>query len=104
VGGVRRPGTASQNLADGWRRVGVDVEIVGEIALGIEVDRQDVHADPAQHVGQGADERGLAGAALLGEDGDGVGRSGEDGAHREIPCWNAGSNLRHSPRLSSIHT
>ena len=65
---------AGQHLADRRRGVGVDVEVVGEVALRVEVDRQHVQADPAQHVGQRADHGRLAGAALLREDRDRVGR------------------------------
>ena len=61
---------AGEHIADGGRRVRIDVEVVREVALGIEVDGEHPQPDPAEDVGQGPDRRGLAGAALLGEDRD----------------------------------
>ena len=49
---------------------GLDVEVVREVALGVEVDRQDVEAGEPEDVGEMADGRRLARAALLGEDCD----------------------------------
>ena len=67
VGGL---GAAGEDVADGRLGVGVDVEVVGQVALRVEVDREHVEPDAAEDVGEGADRRRLAGAALLGEDCD----------------------------------
>ena len=67
-----------------WRRprrtsaiVGVasggDVEVVGEVALRVEVDGEHVEPDPAQDVGQRSNSGGLARAALERQDGDRLG-------------------------------
>ena len=68
VGGL---GLAGQHVGDGGRGVGRHVEVVGEVALGVEVHAQHLEPGAPEHVGQGADGRRLAGAALLGEDRDG---------------------------------
>ena len=41
---------AGQHLADGRRRVRVDVEVIGEVALRVEVDGQHVQPDAPEHV------------------------------------------------------
>ena len=71
-------GAAGQHVADRRRRVGVDVEVVGEVALRIEVDREHVQVDPPEDVGQRADRGRLAGPALLREHRD---RCRHRGAH-----------------------
>src|SRR3712207_8679144 len=43
---------------------------VRQVALRIEVDREDAQVQPAQDVRERPDRRGLPGAALLGEDRD----------------------------------
>ena len=68
--GVVGLGAAGQHVADRRRRVGVDVEVVGEVALRVEIDGEHAQPDPAEDVGQRADGGRLAGAALLGEDCD----------------------------------
>ena len=53
-------------------RVGGHVEVVGQVALGVEVHHEHVQPGAPEDVGQRAHRRGLAGAALLGEDRDRV--------------------------------
>jgi hypothetical protein len=67
---------AGEHLGDGRGGVGRDVEIVRQVALRVEVEREHVEVEPAQDVGQRAHRRGLAGAALERENGDGVGHGG----------------------------
>ena len=67
VGGSR---AAAQHVADGRARLRVDVEVVGQVALRVEVDRERREADAPEDVGERAHHRRLAGAALLGEDCD----------------------------------
>ena len=71
-GGVGAPG---EDVADRRGRLGIDVEVVRQVALRIEVDHEDVEPRLAEDVGQRADSRRLAGAALLGEDRDLLGHS-----------------------------
>src|SRR5437870_13695005 len=52
---------------------GVEIEVVGEIALRIEVDRERAHLATAKCVGKRAHGSRLAGAPLLREHGDRVG-------------------------------
>ena len=66
----RRLGAAGEHVADRRRGLGIDVEVVRQVALRVEVDGQHVEADAPEDVGQGPDRRRLAGAALLGEDCD----------------------------------
>ena len=75
--GTTRPCTASAARACPWRtspsvgwRVRVGVEVVGEVALGVGVDRQHVHPEALEDVRQRADHGRLSGAPLLGQDGD----------------------------------
>jgi hypothetical protein len=70
VDGVCRLGLAGKHLGHGRGRVGGYVEVVGEVALRIEVDAQDLEAAAAVGVGERAHRGGLPGAALLGENGD----------------------------------
>ena len=70
VGGL---GPAGEDVADGRLGVGIDVQVVGQVALRVEVDRQHLEPELAEDVAQGPDRRRLAGAALLGEDCDGRG-------------------------------
>ena len=83
----RRPARARRApLRSSASASGVDVEVVGEVALGVEVHRQDVQADPAEHVVEGADHGRLARAALLGQDGDRGGtRAGSSSIARARP-------------------
>ncbi len=66
---VRFPdlGGARQHFADRRGRVGIDVEVVGQVALRVEVDGQNAQPDAAEDVRQRTHRRGLAGAALLRE-------------------------------------
>ena len=59
-----------EDVADRRLDAGVDVEVVRQVALGVEVDGEDVEAGAPEDVGEMADGRGLARAALLGEDRD----------------------------------
>ncbi len=65
--GLRPPG---QHVADRRGDVGVDVQVVGQVPLGVEIDCQDVQADPLQDVSNRPHGRRLAGAALLRQDRD----------------------------------
>ena len=56
---------AREHIGDRRLHVGRQVEVVGEVALRIEVNRQRAHAATTQDVGQRADRRGLPGAPLL---------------------------------------
>ena len=58
-------GAAGQHVGDRRLRLGVDVEVVREVALGVEVDGEDPQAAAPEDVGEGADRRRLAGPALL---------------------------------------
>ena len=60
-----------EHVADRRLRVGGDVEVVGEVALRVEIDGEHLEAGTAEDVGERAHRRRLAGAAFLGEDGDG---------------------------------
>ena len=86
--GSRRPpwpGRRARPRPSGRRRR--DVEVVGQVALRVEVHAQDVEPGAPEDVGERADGRRLAGAALLGEDRDGRTHcSGEDTRPRE-PVW-----------------
>ena len=70
VDGLARLGAPGEHVADRRRGVGIDVEVVGQVALRVEVDGEDVQPDPPKDVGQRPDRGRLAGAALLGEDRD----------------------------------
>jgi hypothetical protein len=76
VRGSLRLGVAAQHVGDRRRGVRRDVEVVGEVALGIEVDGEHVEADPAQDVRQGPNSGGLARAALERQDSDRLGHGG----------------------------
>ncbi len=67
-----RAGAAGEHVGDRRLGVGRDVEVVGQVSLGIEVDRERPYAAAAKCVGQRANGRGLARASLLGEHGDRV--------------------------------
>ena len=69
---VARPVRTSPTVGCG---VGVDVEVVRQVALRVEVDREHAQARAAEDVGERAHRRRLAGAALLGEDRDRVSHS-----------------------------
>ena len=58
---------AGQHVGDRRLDVGRQVEVVGQVALRIEVDRERAHAGTPERVGEGAHRGRLAGAALLGE-------------------------------------
>jgi hypothetical protein len=60
-----RLGASGEHVGDRRLDVGGQVEVVGQVALRVEVERQRAHAAATQHVGQRAHRRGLAGAALL---------------------------------------
>ena len=62
--------------------VGRQVEVLGEVALGVEVDGERAHPAAPQHVGERAHRGRLAGAALLGEDGDLDGHRPDTTRHR----------------------
>ena len=75
----RELGAAGEDVADRRGGVGVDVEIVRQVALRVEVDREHAQLEPAEHVGQGPDRRRLARPALLRED--------RDRGHRRGTIW-----------------
>ena len=60
--GLRPP---CQDVTDGGRNIGIDVEVVRQVALRVEIDGQDTQARAPEHVGERAHRGGLAGAALL---------------------------------------
>ena len=65
---LRHGGAPAEHVGDrGPSAVGRDVEVVGEVALGVEVHGERAHLRAAQGVGECAHRGGLAGAALLGE-------------------------------------
>ncbi len=68
--GLGGPHLALEHVGQGRVRVGVGVEVVGEVALRIAVDGQHVEPEPVEDVGERAREGGLAGAPLLREDRD----------------------------------
>jgi hypothetical protein len=70
VDGLGGLGAPREHVGDGRIGLRVDVEVVGQVALRVEVHRQRVEARPAEDVGERPDRRRLAGAALLGEDRD----------------------------------
>jgi hypothetical protein len=76
VGGRARLGLAAEHVGDGRRGVRGDVEVVRQVALGIEVDREHVEPDPPEDVRQRANHRGLARAALQRQYGDRLGHGG----------------------------
>jgi hypothetical protein len=78
VDGVHGLGLARQHVGDGGRGVGRDVEVVREVALGVQVHREYGQADAAEDVGERPGGRGLPGAALLGQDRDGGGQGRDD--------------------------
>jgi hypothetical protein len=61
---------AVEHLGEGGRRLGVGVEVVGEIALRVGVDRQHVEPEAAEDVAERSGHRRLARPPLLGEDRD----------------------------------
>ena len=63
---------ARQHVGDRRLHVRRQVEVVGQVALRVEVDRQRAHAAAAQDVGERAHRGRLAGASLLREDSDRV--------------------------------
>ena len=63
---VARGGLAAQHVGDRRRRVRGHVEVVGEVALGIEIDAQHLEPRTPEGVGQRANGRRLARPALLG--------------------------------------
>ena len=67
LGRRRAPG---EHVTDRGRRLGVDIQVVGQIALRIEVDREHRQPGPAKDVRQGPHRCRLAGTALLGQHGD----------------------------------
>ena len=70
VGGL---GPAGEDVADGRARPRVDVQVVGQVALRVEVDHQHLEPERRKTSAQGPDRGRLAGSALLGEDCDGRG-------------------------------
>ena len=58
-------GAPGQNVADRRRRIGIDVEVVREVSLRIEVDREHAELDAPEDVGERPHRGRLAGAALL---------------------------------------
>ena len=70
---VARPSRTSATVGSA---LGVDVEVVRQVALRIEVDGERLEPDAPEDVRQGPHRRGLAGAALLGEDRDDVRHEG----------------------------
>ena len=73
VHGRLRLGVARQHVGD--RRAGVrrDVEVVGQVALRVQVDGEDVEPDAPEHVGDRPHRGGLARAALERQDRDRLG-------------------------------
>ena len=67
LGGGAAPG---EHVTDRRVGLGVDVEVVGEVALRVEVDRQDAQAGHAEGLHDVAYRGGLSGSALLAEDRD----------------------------------
>ena len=86
---LRRLGAAGEHVGDRRRGLGIDVEVVRQVALRIEIDGEHVEADAAQDVGQGPHRGGLAGAALLGEDCD----RGAQGRQRLLGAERGGGRL-----------
>jgi hypothetical protein len=76
-----------EHVADRRAGLGIDVEVVRQVALRIEVDGEDVELGLAEDVGQRADRRRLAGAALLGEDRDLLGHSRDSSEGRVKAIW-----------------
>ena len=100
-----RRGAAGEHVGDRRLDVGGQVEVVREVALRVEIDRQRAHAAAAQHVGQRAHRGRLAGAALLGEHRDRLGHgrdTTQPGAagSAAAPC----PALRSSARLSVLES
>jgi hypothetical protein len=62
VGGLH---LAAEHVGDGRIGVGRHVEVVGQVALGVEVDRQHVQPDAAEDVEERPGRGGLARPALL---------------------------------------
>jgi len=58
-------GATGQHVGDRRLGVGRQVEVVGQVPLRIEIDGQGAQAGASQYVGERADGRRLAGAALL---------------------------------------
>ena len=67
---VFRASPSVEHVPDRRRRVGVDVEVVGEVPLRIEIDRQHLHPDSPEDVGHRPHQGRLARPSLLGEDCD----------------------------------
>ena len=65
-----RARAAGQHLGDRGLDVGRQVEVLGEVALRVQVDGERAHPAAPQHVGERPYRGRLAGAALLREDGD----------------------------------
>ncbi len=68
-------GAADEHVADRRLDVGLEIEVVRQVALRIEVDGQHRQPGPAQHVGERAHRRRLAGSTLLRQDGDRLGHA-----------------------------
>jgi len=70
VYGLRCARPTGKNVIDRRLGIRVDVQVVGQIALGIEIDREHAEADSPEDIGQRPDSRRLAGSAFLGENSD----------------------------------
>ena len=76
---------SGEHVGDRRLDVGGEVEVVGQVALGVEIDRQRAHAAAAQDVGEGAHRGRLAGASLLREHSDRVSHCRGDTTRRRAP-------------------
>ncbi len=76
VGRLLDLGVAGQDVGHARRGVRRDVEVVREVPLRVQIDGQHLEPDAPEHVGEGADGRGLARAALERQDRDRVGHTG----------------------------